>query len=161
MFIQYLFLGFMVTVVILNKGKERLEGELAGRVAQPLFLSRVSAGFPSPADDYIEQSLDLHQLCVKHPSATFFVRVEGDSMIDAGIFEKDILVVDRSLEAKQGDIVIATLYGELTVKRLQLTPYPALIPCNQYYSPIPLAEESELDIFGVVTHALHSFKEFS
>ena len=72
----------------------------------PLFLERVSAGFPSPAEDYVEKTLDLNELCVQHPAATFFVRVQGESMIDAGIFPDDVLVVDRSLHAQHGDIII-------------------------------------------------------
>ena len=94
---------------------------------------RVSAGFPSPAQDYVEQTLDLNELCIKRPAATFFVRVEGDSMIDAGIHPDDILVVDRSVQAEHGDIVIAGIHGELTVKELQLRPCVKLIPRNQGY----------------------------
>jgi DNA polymerase V len=76
------------------------------RLNIPLFLERVSAGFPSPAEDYIEKTLDLNELCIQHPAATFFVRVQGESMIDAGIFPDDVLVVDRSLHAQHGDIII-------------------------------------------------------
>lgn len=117
----------------------------------PLFSESVSAGFPSPAQDYIEQTLDLNELCIKHPNATFFVRVEGDSMIEAGIYANDILVVDRSLRAKQGDIIIAELHSELTVKELVLKPRVRLIPRNPAYSPIDIPEDCELNIFGVVT----------
>lgn len=85
----------------------------------PLFSSRAKAGFPSPADNMIERKLDLNELIVKHPASTFFVRVAGDSMIDAGIHEDDILVIDRSLNAKNGDIILAILNGEFTVKRLK------------------------------------------
>lgn len=90
------------------------------KLAIPLFVERVSAGFPSTAQDYVEQTLDLNELCIKHSAATFFVRVEGDSMIETGIYPNDILVVDRSLQAEHGDIVIAGLHGELTVKELEL-----------------------------------------
>src|SRR5690554_7939530 len=72
----------------------------------PLFVEHVSAGFPSPAQDFIEQALDLNELCIKHPAATYFVRVEGDSMLEAGIYPDDVLVVDRSLNAEHGDIKI-------------------------------------------------------
>ena len=89
--------------------------------ALPLYASKVQAGFPSPADDFMEGRLDLNQHLVKHPTATFFVRVSGDSMIEAGIHPDDILVVDRSLEPRHGKIVIAALDGELTVKRLHKT----------------------------------------
>lgn len=88
----------------------------------PLYFEAVSAGFPSPAQDYVEQTLDLNELCIKHPAATFFVRVEGESMIEAGIFPKDVLVVDRSLKPGHGDTVIASVNGEFTVKELHLRP---------------------------------------
>jgi DNA polymerase V len=87
------------------------------KIELPLFLESVSAGFPSPADDYLENKLDLNQHLIKNPPATFFVRVTGDSMVDAGIYSGDILVVDRSLNPKDGNIVIAVINGELTVKR--------------------------------------------
>lgn len=124
----------------------------------PLFVEKVSAGFPSPAQDYIEQVLDLNELCIKHPAATFFVRVEGDSMIEAGINPDDILVVDRSITAEHGDIVIAGLHGELTVKELQLKPCVCLIPRNCAYSPIEIPEETDLDIFGVVTSVVRNMR---
>lgn len=118
---------------------------------RPLYLQRVPAGFPSPAADYVEQTLDLNQLCIQRPSATFFIRVEGDSMRDAGIFPNDILVVDRSIQARHGDIVIACVDGDFTVKELQLQPQVALLPHNPAYAPIALHAEQSLDIFGVVS----------
>lgn len=120
----------------------------------PLFIERISAGFPSPAEDYVEHTLDLNELCIQRPAATFFLRVEGDSMIDAGIYPDDILVVDRSITAQQGDIVIANLQGEFTVKELEVTPKLRLIPRNKNYSPIEIAEGIELEIFGVVTNVV-------
>lgn len=131
------------------------------KLAIPLFTERVSAGFPSPAQDYIEQTLDLNELCVKHPAATFFVRVEGDSMQDAGIYADDVLVVDRALQAAHGDIVIASLHGELTVKELELKPQTRLIPRNKKYAPITLQEGAELDIFGVVTSVVRTIRHKS
>lgn len=127
-------------------------------LAIPLFSDRISAGFPSPAQDYIEQTLDLNELCIKHPAATFFVRVEGDSMIDAGISPNDILVVDRSITAEHGDIVIAGIHGELTVKMLELRPFARLVPCNKAYQPIKIPDGSELDIFGVVTSIVRNMR---
>ena len=91
-------------------------------------MERVPCGFPSPAQDYVEDSLDLNKLVIKHPSATYFVRVSGDSMIGAGISHGDLLVVDRSLNAVHGDIVIAAVAGEFTVKELQTHPRLQLIP---------------------------------
>ena len=126
------------------------------RLRIPFFLERVSAGFPSPAQDYVEQTLDLNELCVKHPAATFFVRVEGDSMVEAGIFANDVLTVDRSLKAEHGDIVIACLEGEMTVKELCLRPSPKLLPRNSAYSPIELNDERDLEIFGVVTSVIRT-----
>jgi len=112
----------------------------AKRFRIPLFMECVSVGFPSPPQDYIEQTLDLNELCIKRPAATFFVRVEGDSMIDGGIHPDDILVVDRSVQAEHGEIVIAGIHGELTVKELQLRPCVKLIPRDQAYEPIHIPE---------------------
>lgn len=128
------------------------------QLAIPLFSNRISAGFPSPAQDYIEQTLDLNELCIKHPAATYFVRVEGDSMRDAGMYPNDILVVDRSIEAEHGDIVIAGIYGELTVKELQLKPSVRLIPRNKNYPAIDIEDGCELDIFGVVTSVIRTLR---
>lgn len=126
--------------------------------ACPLFEERVSAGFPSPAQGYVERGLDLHQLCVKRPAATFFVRAGGDSMIGAGIHEGDILVVDRSLKPAEGDVVISSLWGELTVKRLLLSPRPALVSENPKYKPIEIPEGADWELFGVVTTVVHSLR---
>ncbi|OQY17752.1 MAG: UV protection and mutation protein [Desulfobacteraceae bacterium 4572_35.1] len=122
----------------------------------PMFLDSVPAGFPSPATDYCEETLDLNQLCIKRPAATYFVRAQGDSMLDAGIFPNDVLVVDRSIEAKHGDIVIAAFNGELTVKKLATQPTLLLLPMNRKYPPITVPESSDLEIFGVVTTTIHS-----
>ena len=122
-----------------------------GHQPLPLFLEGVSAGFPSPAQDYVERALDLNEYCIQHPAATYFVTVDGDSMIDAGMLPKDILVVDRSLSARHGDVVIASVHGQLTVKVLELRPCLRLVPRNAKYRPIYIRGESELDIFGVVT----------
>jgi DNA polymerase V len=129
------------------------------RLRIPLFLERVSAGFPSPAEDYIEKTLDLNELCIQHPAATFFVRVEGESMIGAGIFPGDVLVVDRSLRAQHGDIIIASLESEMTVKELHLNPPPVyLLPRNPAYQPILIEEGMVLEVFGVVTNVVRSLK---
>lgn len=132
--------------------------EQRSRVRRPLFLSGVSAGFPSPAEDYLDRKLDLNELLIKNPAATFFVRVAGDSMIDAGIHHDDILIVDRSLEPTSGRIVIAAYNGELTVKRLLLTDDGMhLIAENPAYPPLLLPEESDCKIWGVVTSVIHQF----
>jgi len=124
----------------------------------PLFLDKVPAGFPSPASDYCERSLDLNELCIRTPAATYFVRAQGDSMIEAGIFSGDVLVVDRSLEAKHGDIVIAEFNGELTVKKLELKPETRLVPMNSQHAPVSIPDGAELEIFGVVTTVIHSLR---
>ncbi len=100
------------------------------------FLSNTSCGFPSPAQDYVEDRLDINQLVIKHPNATYFIRVSGDSMIDAGIGDGDLLVVDRALTAQHGDIVVAAVDGEFTVKELRTRPFLQLVPHNTRYSPI-------------------------
>lgn len=126
------------------------------KVRIPLFVSPVKAGFPSPAQDYVESTLDLNDLCIKHPSATYFVRCDGDSMIEAGIHQDDVLVVDRALNAKHGDIVIASIGGGFTVKRLETKPLVQLVAMNPNYHNIIPAPEQELEIFGVVTFVIHA-----
>jgi DNA polymerase V len=123
----------------------------------PLFENPVVAGFPSPADDDIEDKLDLNELLIKHPSATFFLRVSGSSMINAGIHHNDILIVDRSISPAHGKIVIAAVNGELTVKRLHLEKQKVqLVAENPAYPPIEIKEGSDLHIWGVVTSVIHS-----
>jgi len=127
-------------------------------VPRPLFLSGVSAGFPSPAENYIDRKLDLNELLIKHPAATFFVRVAGDSMVNAGIHHDDILIVDRSLEAVSGSIVIAVYNGELTVKRLRQTGGTIrLVAENPDYPALVLSGENSCEIWGVVTSVIHRF----
>lgn len=123
----------------------------------PFYVSRVSAGFPSPAEDYAEASLSLDELTDIRAPSTYLVRAGGDSMIDAGIFDGDVLVVCRALDALSGDIVIACVQGEFTVKSLMLRPgkTPVLVPANPRCSPIILREGEELNVFGVVTYNLH------
>ncbi len=131
--------------------------QLAPQLELPLFTSKVPAGFPSPADDHLEASIDLNQQYVQHPAATFFVRVQGHSMKDAGINNGDMLVVDRSLEAKSGSIVIAVVNGELTVKRLVIENHCVwLKPENRDYEPLLITEEMDLHVWGVVAHVIHS-----
>lgn len=126
------------------------------RVCLPLFLSHVSAGFPSPADDYIEKQLDINDLVIKHPAATFFVRVSGDSMRGAGIHSGDILVVDKALEPVNGKIIVAILDGEFTVKRIVFDGSGiTLLPENASYLPIKVQPESEFQVWGVVTYVIH------
>lgn len=118
----------------------------------PLFADACQAGFPSPAGDYVEQELDLNTLCIRHPSATYFLRASGESMKDLGLYDGDILVVDRAETAVDGDVVIAEVDGGFTVKRLRLRPRPALEPMNPAY---PTLWPEELTLFGVVMHFIH------
>jgi DNA polymerase V len=122
------------------------------RAERPLFLSRVPAGFPSPAEDYVEGSLDLNEHLIEHREATFFVRVKGQSMTGAGIADGDLLVVDRSLEAGDGDIVVAVVDGELTVKRLSRRGGRVrLLAEHPGFAPIEFRDGQELTVWGVVT----------
>ena len=126
------------------------------RVDLPLAESSVPAGFPSPADDFIANRLDLNEHLILHPAATFFVRVAGDSMIGAGITDGDILIVDRSLEPTDGKVVIAVVSGELVVKRLRRTEKGWLLLAeNDGYPPIEVGEEDEFEVWGVVTNVIH------
>ena len=121
----------------------------------PLYSSKVQAGFPSPADDHVDEFLDLNQHLVKHPASTFFVKVSGDSMLNAGIHPGDILVVDKSLSPVNGKIVIAVINGDLTVKRLIKNSLGIfLYPENQKFKPIKVTENTL--IWGVVTNVLHA-----
>jgi DNA polymerase V len=121
----------------------------------PLF-SAVKAGFPSPADDFAEQMLDLNEHLIQHPAATFFVRVDGDSMTGAGISKGDILIVDRSIEATTGRIVIAVINGEFTVKRLKIENSAIfLVAEHPSYPPIRIEKEWDFQIWGTVTYTIH------
>jgi len=123
---------------------------------RPLFMVPVTAGFPSPAEDYIEGKLDLNKHLIKHPAATFFVRVTGDSMIGAGIHPGDIVIVDRSIEPVDRKVVIAALDGELTIKRLRITDGElSLLPENEDFEPLRITKEMNFEIWGVVTSVIH------
>lgn len=118
----------------------------------PLFTERCPAGFPSPAADYTEDELDLNAYCIRRPNATYFVRAIGDSMSDIGLHSGDLMIVDKAEIPLHGDIVIAEIDGEFTVKRLQLKPRIALLPMNSSY---PTLYPDDLQIFGVVTAFIH------
>lgn len=119
----------------------------------PLFTHSVPAGFPSPADDYMERSLDLNTHLIKHPAATYLARARGNSMEGCGIYDGDLLIVDRSLEPQQGHIIIAALDGQLTCKILDKN-NQRLLPANKNHSPIAIGEFSDLVIEGVVVHSI-------
>ena len=126
------------------------------KTTTPLFLDSVSAGFPSPATDYLENKLDLNEYLVKHPAATFIVKANGPSMIEAGISSGDLLIVDRSVTPKNDNIVIASVFGDLTVKKLRIKgPSLFLVSANNEYPSIEIKEEMECFIWGVVTYVIH------
>ena len=127
-------------------------------VTFPLFSDLVQCGFPSPAADYVEQRIDLNQLLIQHPSATYFVKASGDSMIDGGIRDGDLLIVASAITASHCDIVFAAVDGEFTVKKLQLRPTVQLIPMNSAYSPITISSEDTLDVFGVLIHVVKAMR---
>ena len=125
---------------------------------RPLYSSRPQAGFPAPGDDQIEKVLDINDLVVKHPASTFFVRVEGDSMIGAGIFSGDVLVVDRSITPKDGTIVVAAVYGEMVVKRLKaMGNTHILVSENKNYEPITVSGNDDCFVWGAVVGSIRSF----
>ena len=124
----------------------------------PYFQNGVSAGFPSPAEDHIDSKIDLNQLLIEHPSATYYIRVNGDSMLDAGILNGDLLIVDRSLEVINNSIVVAYIDGNFTVKRIRKNKNKLFLQAeNNKYQPIEITEEMDFELFGVVAHAIHHF----
>jgi len=121
-----------------------------------MYSHNVPAGFPSPAEDFLEKRLDLNEYLIKNKSATFLIKVNGDSMVNAGIFDGDILVIDRSVEPCDNKIVLGILNGEFTVKRIKTKGKKLLlIPESENYSPIEVTNEMEFQIWGVVTYAIH------
>lgn len=134
-------------------------------IARPLLASRVQAGFPSPADDYVERSLDLNEELIRHPAATYFLRAGGCSMQGAGIHDGDLLVVDRSIDAEVGMVVVAVVDGDFTVKRLAHEGGSrrdgceggALVLAAEHpgYPPIPIGPDTEVRVWGVVTSVIH------
>ena len=129
------------------------------RLPLPVFTARIHAGFPSPAEDYIEKSLDLNEYLVQHPAATFFVRVTGDSMTGAGINSGDILIVDRAVTASNGSVIVAILNGEFTVKRLVTSGGTIrLLPDNPDYRPIDIVPGCDFEVWGVVLHVIHTVR---
>lgn len=126
------------------------------KILIPLLESTIPAGFPSSAENFIDKVLDLNDLLIKHPNATFFVRVNGDSMIKAGIHSNDILIVDRALQVTNNKIIIARLNNEFTVKRVKIDNDKLfLMPDNDEYKPIEVTQEMDFEIWGVVIFVIH------
>lgn len=123
----------------------------------PLYLSRISAGFPSPADDFADKKIDLNEHLIRHPAATFYVRAVGDSMTGLGIFSGDLLVVDRAEEVRDGAVVVAVVDGEFLVKQVRKEGKRLfLLPANADYRPLEVTEAMEFELWGVVTNVIHS-----
>ncbi|MCF7911496.1 MAG: translesion error-prone DNA polymerase V autoproteolytic subunit [Candidatus Cloacimonetes bacterium] len=143
--------------VILGDNIKEISGfQQHKRLKRPLLGANIAAGFPSPAQDYIEKTIDLNEQLISHPVATFFIRVEGDSMIGAGIFPDDVLIVDRALNAADGNVIVAVLNSELTVKRLKISAkYWSLHPENPAYPEIIITEDTDFSVWGVVTYCIH------
>ena len=141
----------------MTKVVEIFKADTASKQSLPLYLSRIKAGFPSPAEDYVDKKLDLNEHLIKHPASTFFVKVKGDSMVGAGINSGDILIVDRSLEPKDKRIVVAVVNGDFTVKRISKRGDKlSLLSENPKYSPIEIKDGMDFEVWGVVVHVIHS-----
>ena len=138
-----------------------LKGDFASKLALAL-APTIKAGFPSPADDYLHDSLDFNRDLIKNPEATFYGRVSGDSMIDAGICDGDIAVIDRSLQPVDGDVIVAFVNGEFTIKYLDLKHqeegYIELLPANANYSPIRIDAEDNFRVWGVVVWTIKQWR---
>ena len=139
-----------------QKKIEIYQSDSKKEIITTFFLDSVSAGFPSPATDYMENKLDLNDYLVKHPAATFIVKASGTSMINADIHSGDLLIVDRSLTPRNNNIVIASIFGDLTVKKIKKKAESFfLISANEEYPNIEVKEEMECFIWGVVTYSIH------
>lgn len=126
------------------------------RLKIPLFESAIPAGFPSSAENFIEKALDLNDLLISHPASTFFIRVKGDSMINAGIRSNDILIVDRALSPSHNKIVIARINDELTIKRIKFEATGIiLVPENDAFKPIPITADMDFEVWGVIAFVIH------
>lgn len=132
------------------------DADLLSELDLPYADGGVRAGFPSPAQDYMDRSIDLNRELVPHPESTFYGRVEGDSMEDRGIFEGDIMVIDKSLEPRNGDVAVCMVDGEYTVKFVEFHPdHVMLIPANPAYRPLRVEADEQFDVWGVVTYVIH------
>ena len=136
---------------------EIFKSDTSTKQTLPLYLSRIKAGFPSPAEDYLDKTLDLNEHLIKHPASTFFVKVKGDSMIGAGICSGDMLIVDRSLQPNDKRIIVAVVNGDFTVKRLSKAKGKIfLLAENPKYPAIEIKDGMDFEVWGVVIHVIHS-----
>ena len=138
---------------------EIFTADLSSHLPLPYADGGIQAGFPSPADNYIPETIDLNKELVRHPAATFYGRVSGDSMIEEGIEPGDILVIDRSIEPDSGDLAVCCIDGEFTLKRIKLEKNRVwLIPSNEMFDPILVTPENEFSVWGVVTHTIKAYR---
>ena len=138
--------------------------DTSSHVPIPLATASVKAGFPSPAQDYMSEDIDLNEVLVKNREATFYVRISGDSMAEAGIMDGDLAVVDKAIEAKDGDFVVAFIDGDFTIKQFRIDKsgqYGWLVPWNEHYPKIMVNEENNFIIWGVVTYVIHAILRHS
>lgn len=132
-----------------------IRSDTTSELSVPLAASPISAGFPSPAEDFLEPSLDLNRMLVRNPASTFFARVSGESMRDAGIHDGDLLVVDKSIEPYDGCVAVCFLDGEFTLKRVKCDGQRVvLLPANERYRPIEIGPEEDFAVWGVVTYSI-------
>ena len=142
-----------------HSGLEIFASDTSSSAPLPYADEGVQAGFPSPAQDYLDQHIDLNRELIRHPASTFYARVRGDSMIDEGVSDGDILIVDRSIEPRNGDMAVCCLDGDFTLKRIRIEPGCVwLVPANEEYDPILVTPDNSFEVWGVVTHAIKTFK---
>lgn len=133
--------------------------EAATETRIPFHDTAIQAGFPSPADDYIESPIDLNRELIAHPASTFMGRIHGDSMIDAGIHSGDLVIIDKSLRPKTGDVAVCFIDGEFTIKYIKIQSKSILlIPANADYPPIRVTDENDFLIWGIVTYTIHQHR---
>ena len=138
---------------------EIFTADLSSHLPLPYADGGIQTGFPSPADNYITETIDLNKELVRHPAATFYGRVSGDSMIEEGIEPGDILIIDRSIEPDSGDLAVCCIDGEFTLKRIKLEKNRVwLIPSNEMFDPILVTPENEFSVWGVVTHTIKAYR---
>lgn len=130
--------------------------DMTSHLSRPMSGTPVRAGFPSPGQDYVDESIDLNRYLVKHPASTFYARVEGLSMAGEGIDEGDILVIDRSLAPEEGDLAVCCVDGEFTLKRIRIVGPDRilLMPSNSEFKPIEITADDEFSIWGIVTSTI-------
>lgn len=134
---------------------EIFKPDLKTQLALPIADQGIKAGFPSPAQDFMDLAIDLNKELIKHPASTFYGRVKGDSMIDAGIYDGDILIIDKSLEPKDGDMAVCFIDGDFTIKHIKIEKKVIwLIPANEQYESIKVTEDNDFLIWGIVTYSI-------